>query len=147
MVAQKVGDFCFLFLLCLSFCVPPLLLTMFFLQIVVQKGSPRGVHFRRAGPREKVFVLSNHALRMLLESWKYKYAVFPISGLFQVRGSTCLYSDMWRIVPRNQHSDSGDSMWLELYVWCSWYTWDWGWLIVNSISFLKYYFFKWYYSH
>lgn len=26
----------------------------FCLQIVVQKNSPRGLHFRRAGPREKV---------------------------------------------------------------------------------------------
>jgi hypothetical protein len=29
-------------------------LTMFHVQIVIRKDSPRGVHFRRAGPREKV---------------------------------------------------------------------------------------------
>lgn len=58
-VAQQVGDL-FLFLLCLSFYVLPLL-SCFFLQIVVQKGSPKGVHFRRSGPREKVYFLLSHA--------------------------------------------------------------------------------------
>lgn len=65
-VAQTVSDpilsfvcelFSFLNDLCLSFILHIyiyIFLTMFHFQIVVQKDSRRGVHFRRAGPREKV---------------------------------------------------------------------------------------------
>jgi hypothetical protein len=37
-----------------QFDITYIFLTMFHVQIVIQKDSPRGVHFRRAGPREKV---------------------------------------------------------------------------------------------
>ncbi|RVW27657.1 ATP-dependent 6-phosphofructokinase 4, chloroplastic [Vitis vinifera] len=62
-------------------------------QIVVQKGSPRGVHFRRAGPREKVY----------FKSEEVRACIVTCGGL----------------CPGINTVIRGDSMWLELYVWCS----------------------------
>ncbi|KAL8257373.1 hypothetical protein R6Q59_029414 [Mikania micrantha] len=67
-------------------------------QIVVQKGSPRGVHFRRAGPREKVFFKSeevracivtcgglcpgiNTVIREIVCGLNYMYGVNTIHGI------------------------------------------------------------------
>ncbi|KAK4796149.1 hypothetical protein SAY86_028475 [Trapa natans] len=67
-------------------------------KIVVQKGSPRGVHFRRAGPREKVFFRSeevracivtcgglcpgiNTVIREIVCGLNYMYGVDDILGI------------------------------------------------------------------
>lgn len=67
-------------------------------KIVVQKGSPRGVHFRRAGPREKVYFKSeevracivtcgglcpgiNTVIREIVCGLNYMYGVHDILGI------------------------------------------------------------------
>jgi 6-phosphofructokinase 1 len=67
-------------------------------RIVVQKGSPRGVHFRRAGPREKVYFKSeevracivtcgglcpgiNTVIREIVCGLNYMYGVEDILGI------------------------------------------------------------------
>jgi len=49
-----------MYLIDLSLYKVGLMIAVFFLQIVVQRGSSRGIHFRGAGPREKVFTISLH---------------------------------------------------------------------------------------
>lgn len=61
-----------------------------FLQIVTQKDSPRGVHFRRAGPREKVCSLFEAPLHVLFERL-YKNLIKNISDIRYISSQkTCV---------------------------------------------------------
>ena len=118
MVAQKVGDLLFVSFMFVFLCSPFTNYFVFLFRLSSRKEVLEEFIFSEQGlEKRSISYLIMH--KNALESWKSEFAVFLISGLFQVRGSPCLHSDMWRFVPRNQHSNSGDSMWLELYVWCS----------------------------
>lgn len=79
---------------------------VFCIQIVVQKESHRGVHFRRAGPREKACKVFQIIFRYhcVLEWVWCEHFLYLILGLFHFGRSACLYCDMWGFMPGNQYS-------------------------------------------
>lgn len=97
---------------------------MFFLlpQVVVQKNSPRGVHFRRAGPRQRVWQLRSYTPTLLsfvsnalFLSYSYNINI-QSSGVFWVRRSESLHCNLWRPLPWAQYCHQRVGVWLVPHV-------------------------------
>lgn len=91
-------------------------------QVVVQKNSPRGVHFRRAGPRQRVWCLKyapisfkGNALSTYI--W-YKFRA--LSGLLRARRCESMHCDVWWPLPWAQYCHQRVGVWLIPHVQCQW---------------------------